>query len=63
MLVLIANSLATKLVGEPDLTSASAHDPILVRRYATELTLTQPILDRLTQDLAVELAAVQDSIR
>jgi len=63
MLGTIGNSLATAIVGEPDPTSAKVHDPMLVKRYATELTLSPAILDRLTYDLKIEFAAVLSILR
>ena len=60
---IIGDSIATTLVGVPDPTASSPPDPMSVKRYATDLTLSPKILERLTSDLAVEFAAIQDSLR
>jgi HD-like signal output (HDOD) protein len=62
MLGIIGNSLATRMVGQPDPTSAAPSDPLLVKRYATELTLSPPILERLAADLTEEFTAIQNGI-
>jgi CheY-like chemotaxis protein/HD-like signal output (HDOD) protein len=62
MLEIIGNSLATRMVGQPDPTSAAPSDPLLVKRYATELTLSPPILERLAADLTEEFGGIQNSI-
>jgi CheY-like chemotaxis protein/HD-like signal output (HDOD) protein len=62
MLGIIGNGLATRMVGQPDPTSAAPSDPLLVKRYATELTLSPPILERLAADLTEEFAAIQSGI-
>jgi CheY-like chemotaxis protein/HD-like signal output (HDOD) protein len=62
MLGLIGNNLATRMVGQPDPTCAAPSDPLLVKRYATELTLSPPILERLAADLTDEFAAIQVGI-
>lgn len=61
-LCVVANDLATSIVGEPDPTCAAAPEPHVVVRYATELTLPIALLHRLPRDLAVELAAVEESL-
>jgi HD-like signal output (HDOD) protein/DNA-binding NarL/FixJ family response regulator len=58
-LQVLGDHLATRLVGEPDLTARQPRDGVVVERCAAELAVPPPILERLVAQLRDELSAVR----